>query len=409
MMETVSKRAFEGIKICDFTWAGVGPFTTKYFADHGASVVRIESLHKPDGLRTSPPFKDGISGINRAGHFAFNNPNKYSIALNMNHPRAIEVIHKMVAWADIVTENFVPGQMEKWGLDYENLKKIKPDIIMYRASNQGQTGPHAQQPGFGSHLVGLSGFASITGWPDRAPVQPYGAYTDVASFPLGASALVAALIYRNRTGKGQCVDLSQFEASVHFLAPLIMDYTVNKREAGRMGNRHSFFAPHGVYRCKGQERWCAIAVSSEKEWDAFCRCIGRPELINDARFATFQDRKENEDELDKLIEEWTMNSSPEEIMTLMQKEGVPAGVVENAQDLTRDPQLKERGHFWNIDGHSEMGSFLYLGQPYTMSKTPPEPRLPSPCLGEHTEYVCRQFLGMSDTEFLALVNTGVFE
>jgi benzylsuccinate CoA-transferase BbsF subunit len=132
-------------------------------------------------------------------------------------------------------------------------------------------------------------------------------------------------------------------------------------------------------------------------------------LTKDARFATFHDRKENEDELDRLIEEWTMNSTAEEIMTIMQKVGVPAGVVENAQDLTEDPQLIERGHFWNIDGHSEMGSFLYLGQPYTMSKTPPEPRLPSPCLGEHTEYICRQFLGMSDTEFLEMVNAGVFE
>jgi benzylsuccinate CoA-transferase BbsF subunit len=408
-MKAVSKLAFEGIKICDFTWAGVGPFTVKYFADHGASIARIESLHKPDGLRTSPPFKDRISGVNRAGHFAFMNANKYSIALNLNHPRAIDVVKKIVSWADIVAENFVPGQMEKWGLDYENLKKIKPDIIMYRASNQGQTGPHARQPGFGSHLVGLSGFASITGWPNRAPVQPYGAYTDVVSFPLGASALIGALIYRNRTGKGQCVDLSQFEASIHFLGPLIMDYVVNKREAGRMGNRHPYFTPHGVYRCKGQERWCAIAVSKEEEWEAFCRCIGRPEWIKDARFATFQARKENEDELDGLIEERTVHFTAEEIMASMQKAGVPAGVVENAQDIVEDPQLKERGHFWTIEGHSELGAFLYLGQPHIMSKTPPKPSLPSPCLGEHTEYVCRQFLGMSDTEFLELVNTGVFE
>jgi benzylsuccinate CoA-transferase BbsF subunit len=408
-MNSSGELAFDGIKICDFTWAGVGPFTTKYFADHGATVVRIESLHKPDGLRTSPPFKGGVRNVNRAGHFAFMNANKYSIALNLNHPRAREVIDKMVLWADIVTENFVPGQMEKWGLDYENLKKIKPDIIMYRASNQGQTGPHSKQPGFGSHLVGLSGFVSITGWPDRAPVQPYGAYTDLVSFPLGASALLGALIYRNRTGRGQCIDLSQLEASVHFLAPLIMDYVVNKREANRMGNRHPSFTPHGVYRCKGQDRWCAIAVSNDKEWKAFCHCIGKPEWIDDEKFATAQYRKKNEDELDSLIEEQTQKFSAEEMMSAMQSAGVPAGVVGNSNDVRNDPQLNARGHFWKIDGHSEMGSFLYLGQPYTMSKTPPEPRLPSPCLGEHTEYVCRQFLGISDKDFLELENDGDFE
>ena len=408
-METVNERAFDGIKICDFTWAGVGPLTTKYFADHGATVVRIESIHRPDGLRTAPPFKDKIPGVNRAGHFAFINANKYGMALNMNNPRAIEIAKRMVAWADIVAENFIPGQMEKWGLDYENLRKIKPDIIMYRASNQGQTGPHAQQHGFGSHLVGLSGFASITGWPHREPVQPYGAYTDVVSFPLGTAALIGALIYRHRSGQGQCVDLSQFEASIHFLSPLVLNYVINQKEAGRTGNRHPYAAPHGAYRCRGQDRWCAIAVSNDKEWESFCRCIGQPKWTKDARFATLQDRKQNEDELDKLVEEHTSQFTAEEIMTTMQSSGVPAGVVENAQDMLEDPQLRERGHFWVIDGHSEMGTLIYQGQPYTMSKTPPKPRMPSPCLGEHTEYVCRRFLGMSDEEFLELMSAGVFE
>ncbi len=408
-METLSEHAFDGIKICDFTWAGVGPLTTKYFADHGATVVRIESIHRPDGLRTSPPFKDKIAGINRAGHYAYINANKYSLALNLNNSRAIEVATRMVKWADIVTENFVPGQMEKWGLGYEDLQKIKSDIIMYRASNQGQTGPHSRQHGFGSHLVGLSGFVSITGWPHREPVQPYGAYTDVVSFPLGAAALIGALIYHRHSGKGQCIDLSQMEASAHFLAPLILNYSINREEAGRTGNRHPYAAPHGIYPCRGEERWCAIAVFNNQEWEAFCRCIGKPELIQDTRFATLEDRKKNEEELDKLVGEYTSRYTAEEIMILMQGYGVPAGVVENAKDLLSDPQLKERGYFWPIDGHAEMGTFIYQGQPYTMSRTPPEARMPSPCLGEHTEYVCRKYLNMSDDEFLELMHAGVFE
>jgi benzylsuccinate CoA-transferase BbsF subunit len=408
-METIKKRAFEGIKICDFTWAGVGPLTTRYFADHGATVVRIETINRPDVLRTAPPYKDGIPGVDRAIGFASMNPNKYSMALNLNHSRAMEVAKRMVAWADIVAENFAPGQMEKWGLDYENLRKIKPDIIMYRASNQGQTGPYAKQAGFGSQLVGFAGFTNITGWPDRDPVQPHGAYTDVVSFPLGATALVGALLYWRRTGKGQCVDLSENEASIHFLAPLVLDYGINQREPSRVGNRHPYAAPHGVYRCKGEERWCAIAILSDEEWEAFCRCISEPKWTKDVRFATFQSRKKNEDELNKLVEEWTLGLTAEEIMTSLQAAGVPAGVVENGQDMWQDPQLRERGHFQAIDGHSVIGRCRYSGQSYTMSKTPPEAWMPAPCLGEHTEHVCREFLGMSDEEFLELLNAGVFE
>lgn len=214
--------ALGDVIVIDFGWILAAPVTSKFLADLGATVIRVESVHKLDGIRTTPPFRDNRPGIDRSGYFAMYNPNKYSMALNLKHPKAVGVAKRLIAKSDVVIENFVPGAMKRLGLDYENLAKIKPDIIMLSLSMLGQTGPYAKHLGFGIQLTGLTGFTHITGWPDRDPVQPYAGVTDACAPNLAAGAVIAALIHRRKTGKGQYLDMSQNEASIQYLSPLCL-------------------------------------------------------------------------------------------------------------------------------------------------------------------------------------------
>ena len=296
---------FDGVKILEFAWIAAGPLTSQYLAAHGATVVKVESVSQPDMTRTSAPFKDGKPGLNRSGQFASINYNKYGMTLDLNNPRGTEVARRLVQWADVVSENFTAGRMEKWGLGYDDLKKIKPDIIMIRNSNQGQTGPHASRRGFGILLTSQLGFNSVTGWPDRGPKTSYLGYTDFIAPPFAATALIACLIHKHKTGEGQCVDVSQAEAGIQFLAPIYMDYMINGHKAQPFGNASPSAAPHGAYPCAGSDRWVAISVSSDCEWQAFCDVLGNPEWTALPKFSTLSGRKQNEDELNRLVEEWT--------------------------------------------------------------------------------------------------------
>jgi len=399
------KQALGGVKVADFSWVIAGPLATKHLADCGAEVVKVETSSRPDILRLYTPYKDGIPGLNRSGFFAAFNSDKFSIDLNLGDPRGVDIAKRLVVWADVVVENFTPGVMERLGLAYDDMVKLKPDIIMVSAAMQGQTGPYRLHPGFGLMMQALAGFAHITGWPDREPNSPM-TYIDFIAPWYIVIAVLAALDHRNRTGRGQYIDLSQLETGVHFLAPALLDYAVNGRVQGRVGNRSTSAAPHGVYRCQGQERWCAIAVATDKEWQGFCKVVGQPTWAREPRFATLQGRMQNVDELDKLVETWTIDRSSEEVMLQMQEAGVSASVVANSEDLHHDPQLKHRGHFWVLD-HPEIGPHSYDSPSFRLSKTPIQLRMPTPCLGEHTEYVCTKILGMSDEEFVELLQTGV--
>ncbi|MBA7571043.1 Succinyl-CoA:(R)-benzylsuccinate CoA-transferase subunit BbsF [subsurface metagenome] len=400
---------FSGIKIVAFCWAVVGPLTMKYFADYGATVIRVESSKRPCTLRISAPYKDDKPGIDRSGYFNHFSANIFSMALNMGQPQALEVAKRLVAEADVVMENFTPSVMEKWGLGYEELKKVKPDIIMLRQSGFGSWGPYAQQPAFGMILAAMAGLPNFIGWPDRGP-SPLGvsAYTDCIAPRFASAALIAALDYRNKTGKGQLLDLSQFETALYFILPALLDYSANGREPSRIGNSCSYAVPHGVYPCKGDDRWCTIAVLSNEQWANLCKVIGKTEHIDDPRFNTLLSRKKNEEEINGLISEWTINLTPEEVMAQLQSAGVPAGVVKNAADIYDDPQLRQRNLFWPLQ-HPDMGLFTHLGQGFELSETPAQADMPSPRLGEHTEYVCTKILGMTDEEFVELVSAGVFE
>jgi benzylsuccinate CoA-transferase BbsF subunit len=233
------------------------------------------------------------------------------------------------------------------------------------------------------------------------------AYSDYFVPLMGMPLLCAALDYHRRTGKGMMLDVSQSEVCFQFLAPYLLEYQVNGKELERRGNSHPYAAPHNVYRCKGDDRWCAITVPTEEEWRAFCRVLGEPEWTKDPKFATFLSRKENEAELDKFVEEWTINHTAEEVMKLMQEAGVPAGVAQTAEEIYNDPQLRQRNIFWKMN-HKEIGEFTHMGQPSNLSKTPAEPQMPAPLIGEHTEYVCKEFLGMSESQYDELLLAGAF-
>ena len=311
----MAEMPFDDLKVLDFTWWGVGPITMKYLADHGATVVHIESTTRTDGLRSSIPMKEGFQGLN-ASAFAGNfNSSKFGLGLNMALPQSRDLIRRIIAeWQpDIIGESFTPKTMRNWELDYPNVKEIKPDIIFFSTCQQGQTGPNSLQPGFGNLAASVGGIYHVTGWPDRPPVSPYGAYSDFINPPNALAAIVGALEYRRRTGKGQHLDLSQFECTTHFFAPALMDYQINNRIANRRGNKDDSHVPHNVYPCKERppdpdmERtggyWCAIAVTCDEEWNALCGVMGDPDWSREERFATFSARRENEEELDKLIAE----------------------------------------------------------------------------------------------------------
>jgi len=395
--------------VIDFSWALVGPITGKSLADYGAEVIKIEGRTRIDQQRTSGFFKDRIlpSSVNCGSNFNMINTSKLSVALNLAKPRGIEVARKFVRWADVVIENFAGGIIDKMGLGYEELKKIKPDIIMLSSCMMGQTGPHAWLGGIGTQLAALGGINHITGWPDREP-QAVGPYTDFVAPHFNVFAILAALDYRRRTGKGQYIDMSQYENSIHLVAPLILDYQVNRRMANRMGNSLATACPHGVYRCFGNERWCAIAVFTQEEWGRFCRVLDRGFWTSDSRFGTLEGRKENEDELNTLVNEWTIHHSPEDVMVMMQTAGIAAGVVETAEDLLEhDLQLRHRGFFVRLR-HPEVGEYRSPRHSFILSKSSCEMKR-APLLGEHNEYALKRVLDLSDEEIAELIIEGVVE
>ncbi len=409
MTTNADKKVFEGLVVTSFSWAIVGPLSMKYLADYGATVIRVETGKRPCTLRISTPYKNNQPGLNRSGYYNHFSSNILSLALNMESAQALETVQKLVARSDVVMENFTPGVMEKWGITYEFLKSIKPDIIMLRQSGFGNQGPNSRQPAFGMILAAVAGIPNFIGWPGGGPL-PIGvsAYTDCISPRFAIAALIAALDYRNKTGKGQLLDISQFETAISFIAPALLDYSVNGREPVNQGNSHPEMCPHDVFRCQGDDRWCAIAVANETQWAGLCSAMRKPEYAFDNRFNDLKNRKLNEGELNRLISEWTSQYPAEEVMTMLQSAGVPAGVVKNAADIYQDPQLAQRGLFWKIQ-HPEMGQFTHLGQGFRLSVTPAQARLPSPLLGEHTEYVCTKILGMTDQEFAEAADAGVFE
>ncbi len=409
---------FEGVRILDFTWVGVGPITIKHLADFGADVIRIESASRLDVLRNGAPFKDGEPGINRSQFSANYNTSKRGLGLNLATPEGRELARELIReWKpDIIAESFTPRVMPDWGLAYEDVRRIVPDVIYFSTCQLGQTGPRAAYAGFGQLAGALAGFYQLVGWADRDPAGPYGAYSDFVNPPNAAAAIAAALEYRRRTGRGQRLDLSQYECAAHFLAPAIMDCVANGEILNRRGNEDDEAAPHGVYPCADRERkytgvgqsWIAIAVSEQSQWRALCECMRRPDLADDPRFADPESRRAHSAELDAAISEWTRPQDARALMDELQANGVPAGVVQSQADLWEDPQIAHRGFFQWLD-HAECGPMPYDGLTYHLSKTPGELRMPQALIGQHNSEILREILGMDETAVGELLANGVLE
>ena len=403
-------KALEEIKVVEFAAFAAGPVVGKYLADHGATVVHIESKVRPDGFRAHyPPYKDNIHGLNRSGLFALCNNDKLDITLNLKKaPKATDLAKRIVAWSDVVIENFSPGTMKRLGLDYEALRKIKPDLIMLSSSNLGQSGPHAHHAGFGSQLSSLAGFTHLTGYPDGPPQILYGPYIDYIAVAYGAVAILAALDYRERTGKGTHIDTAQYETGLQFMAPILLDYKINGKVASRNGNRDPAAAPHGAYPCKGDDSWCVISASSESDWESLCRAMGNPAWTKESRFATLQSRKEHEDELDQKIGAWTTGFTAREITEKLQASDIRAGIVNTMRDIYSDPQLKHRKQWVELE-HPEIGKMHYQRPPFFLTRTPSGPERRDPLLGEHNGYFYQELLGLSEKEYQELVAEGVID
>jgi benzylsuccinate CoA-transferase BbsF subunit len=394
--------AFEGIHVLDFTWYGVGPVTVKYLADNGADVIRIESRARPDGLRLAPPWKDAQPGIDNSQFFASYNTSKKGITLDMSKPEARTIFLRLLPWADVVTESFTPKTLHNWELDYPRLSAVKPELIMLSTCMMGQSGPHRDYAGFGNLMAAKSGFYYIAGYSEDELCPPYGAYTDFIAPRFAACALMAAVDYKRRTGQGQYIDISQYEASLHFIAPAMIDYFATGRVLHPHANESPRYAPHGAYRCADEgehERWIAIAVADDAQWVAALKVL-RPGSV-EVPFATASDRFVRRAAVDEVVGVMTRERGAEELTVALQSAGIAAYPVQNCMDLHRDENLAAFD-FWHWLDHTKMGPSPYEGLEHRLSRTPGELRWPAPVLGQHNEEVLAGMLGMSADEIARL-------
>ena len=383
---------FAGIKVADFAWVGVGPISAKYLADHGATVVRVESENRPDVLRGGTPFKDAIPGWNRSQFFGDFNTSKLGLALDLKLPEAHAIAKRLIAWSDVMIESFAPGAMARMGLDYEHVRDLNPGIIMVSTCLMGQTGPARAMAGYGYHAAAIAGFYEVTGWPDEGPCGPWTAYTDTIAPRFVSTILAAALDRKRRTGEGCFIDLAQLEAALHFLGPEILDCQVNGRAVTRIGNRDRHRAPQGCYPCAGEDSWLAVAVDTDEQWRALRRVIGCV-----SEYPTNAERLAAHDAIDKALAAWTTSRDAEPAMRELQAAGVPAGVVQRSSDLLADPQYAHRGFYRYLE-HGEMGRIPYAGHQYRIAGYDNGPRGPAPMLGEHSFEVLTELLGLSEEE-----------
>ncbi len=397
--------ALEGIRILDLGQGAIDPITTSFMAGFGAEVIKVESSRHLDFIRRGQ-FYDLPGKPARNIQFERYNQNKMSVVINITHPKGVALVKRLAAISDVVIENFSVDVIHRLGLDYAELRQVKPDIIMLSASFGGQTGPYRNFRGQGYTIAALQGVDELTGWPDRGPVSPAAALGDHYLPWMWTSVLIAALIHHRDTGRGQFIDGSSFEGCLDVLDTAVTDYTANGRVLTRRGNRHTAAAPHGVYRCLGEDRWVAISVFNDDEWQALCRAMGSPEWARQPAFATVTGRLDNVSELDRLIEDWTCNRDAGEIMLQLQAAGVRAGLVADIEDLHRDPQLVHRQHYWEP---AEPGTekFTFEAPAARLSETPARFQRRGPYMGEHNDYVYFKLLGLSREEYSSLLAEGV--
>ena len=401
-------KPLSSVRVADFTWIGAGSFTTKLLADFGADVIKIESATRLDTLRDGAPFKDGIRGVNRSGYFADRNSSKRSVTIDMKQPEGQALARKLIARSDVVANNFTPGTMEKFGLGYDAARAIREDIVYISMSMQGSSGPEYKYLGYGLTIGALTGMQYLSGLPDRQPAGTGTNFPDHIPNPCHAAfALLAALRHRKRTGQGQMIDMAQTEPTISVLGPAVMQWTANGDVPNRRGNQHVAGVPHGVYPCAGDDRWIAISAIEPAAWTGLLQVLGLNSMAADERLQHVNARWERRAEINQAIADAAKLWDAEKLMTALQKVGVAAGVVRDAAGIvTHDPQLQARGHWVSLQ-HPEMGKSIYNAPAFRMSGVETGPYSPAPLLGQHTEEVCRDVLGMKPGDIAALVESGV--
>ena len=405
------KLPLEGITVIDVAEVWAGPMGASLLGDLGATVIKVESF--PRTAHTRRPGSAMAKGYTnndpwaprpweRSATHNMANRNKYGVTLNLTHPAGLKTFKRLAELADVLVEAFSAGTAEKLGIHYEAMKEIKPDLIMASMPGWGVQGPYQGYVSLGSGLDGFSGHYALRGYPDNDPsMTPVVNHCDAIGAITLSFAVLVAIHHRNRTGEGQWIDISQVEGFLPHLGRPLMDYVMNGRQPGPMGNRDHYMAPHGCYRCRGEDNWVVITVSSDQEWGALRGAMGDPEWAGEADFAGSLDRHENQDRLDALIQEWTQGLNKKEIMELLQRVGVPAQAVLNDEDLYADPHLGARGFFQRA-GHPTIGEYSYPGYLWKLGKSPQPAYRPANGLGEHNAFVYGHLLGMSDDEIRRL-------
>lgn len=390
-------KILKDLRILDFTRMLAGPYATRLLADFGAEVIKIQCRKTSTGAES-----------NDTAYFKTWNRNKRSITLDMTHPEAREIVLRLTAISDVVMENFAPRVMSNWGLDYKELKRVKSDLIVLSMSGMGQTGPWRNMVAFGSTIQSLSGLTGLTSYDKDEPLGLGHAYADHVAGIYGAFAVLAALENRDRRGEGQYIDLSEYEAMCTFMGPALMDVFINHHEVLAHGNDADYLTatPHGCYRCRGDDRWCVISVSNEMEWKGLCNAIGQGEWLADERFLSVTGRKDHQRELDALISAWMAEQTAEDAERLLQGAGVPAAVVQNAEDLARDPQLRARGFFVGLN-HPTLGESVSDTYPITFNDFGTSGWNASPTMGEANQYVYQDLLGLTQREFSDYMERGI--
>jgi crotonobetainyl-CoA:carnitine CoA-transferase CaiB-like acyl-CoA transferase len=408
---TRGRLPLEGIRVVDMTWVWAGPCACMLLAMLGAEVIKVESRDRLDFFRRYCiwPLADRKPTMLEADGsmmFLSANLNKLGITLNLAKPEGKALLKQLVSVSDVVMENMRPGAMGRMGLGYEDLRRVNPAVIMLSSSARGATGPENQYAGYAAVNHAVGGAAYISGYPDGPPGYALGD-VDLMNATTSAFAVVAALRYRELTGEGQFIDYSQCEAVSSLIGEVLLEPQMTGRIPGRKGNSDDFVAPHNVYPCWGIDRWLAIAVESDEEFGALCGVMGKPELSNDPRFAKGAERKRNELALDEIIAAWTRTQDRDHAANLLLAAGVAAAPSRDAQDLFRDPHLRARGMFAEVE-HPQGGHHDVVGLPWKISDVEPKLRR-APRLGQDNDYVFGQVLGLEASEIDRLRSDGVTE
>jgi crotonobetainyl-CoA:carnitine CoA-transferase CaiB-like acyl-CoA transferase len=405
----MTQSALDGLKVADFSWVVAGPLVGRALADFGATVVRVESSTRIETARMMQPFYDGTPGPENSALYGTCNAGKRGMTLDLKSADGRAVARDLIRWADVVVESYAPGQMAKWGLDYDTVRADNPSLIMLSTSLMGQSGPWAKLAGYGNIGASLSGYQDLVGWADRPPIGPFGPYTDYVGPRISLVLLLAALDQRRRTGEGCYLDVAQSEIGVLLLSPQLADYFDRGTIAQRRGNADERFAPHGVFECRREgdvDRFVAIAVCTDEQWGELTDEIGPPDLAADPRYLDAAGRRNASTELEDVIAGWTAGLGAQDVQDRLQRRGVPAHVCASSADWSGDPQLAHREHLRALP-HPTFGTATVEGPRYLLSETPGVVTRPAPRLGQDNEYVLRTVLGYSEAAYDRLVADGV--